>query len=384
VSDARGRPVVLVIGSSSLGGAERQALLLAGELKSGHGLDVVVVAMNRRKGRAAALCETLGVPLVRVDFRSAGNKTLMLLNLPLLALRLRTLRPRALVCYTAVPNIFCALVWRLTGAAQMIWNQRDEGRDLSAYPYARAALRVVTRIVSNSEGGRRALQGFGADMEAISVIRNGLAMDPPAIGRGAWRSAHGVPDSAVAVIMVANLSANKDHATLLEAWALFRAGGVPASRNGVLLLAGRLDACYSELSRKAAALCLGESIRFLGELTDVRSALGACDVQVHSSRSEGCPNAVLEGLAAGIPVVASEIPAIRDLLSHSLRIETAAPGDARGLAEKLLQVTGDLETHRGEAAGNVSAARALFGVESMAAHYARLLAARSTEEGAAG
>jgi glycosyltransferase involved in cell wall biosynthesis len=67
--------------------------------------------------------------------------------------------------------------------------------------------------------------------------------------------------------------------------------------------------------RMAQQLGVGGPVRFLGFVSDVRRLLASCDVLVLPSRSEGCPNIVLEAMAMGVAVVASDAAATQEVLS---------------------------------------------------------------------
>jgi glycosyltransferase involved in cell wall biosynthesis len=76
-------------------------------------------------------------------------------------------------------------------------------------------------------------------------------------------------------------------------------------------------------------------VRFLGRIEDVSGLLAAVDVAVLSSRSEGMPNAVLEPMAAGLPVVATDIEGVREAVGPTGVAVLAPPGDHRALANAL-------------------------------------------------
>jgi glycosyltransferase involved in cell wall biosynthesis len=104
----------------------------------------------------------------------------------------------------------------------------------------------------------------------------------------------------------------------------------------VLVLAGRHDGAYESLASLASELQIEGYVRFAGPVSDVRGLLNAVDVSVFSSRSEGCPNAVLESMAAGLPIAGSDIKGIRDVVGFGGTQFLAPVGDAESLAEVLL------------------------------------------------
>ena len=86
------------------------------------------------------------------------------------------------------------------------------------------------------------------------------------------------------------------------------------------MLAGRPEGRRELLEVLARDLGLGERVRFVGDVDDVAGLLGASDVGVLSSTPlEGCPNAVIESMAAGLPVVGTDIPGVREALGDEGR-----------------------------------------------------------------
>ena len=101
------------------------------------------------------------------------------------------------------------------------------------------------------------------------------------------------------------------------------------------------------LERRAAAL--GDRVRFLGERRDVGRLLQAADLLVLPSDREGLPMAVLEALAAGVPVVASDVGGIPQLGADA--VELVAPQSADALAEGIRRVLGDPDRRQALVAG---------------------------------
>src|SRR5215203_7381277 len=112
--------------------------------------------------------------------------------------------------------------------------------------------------------------------------------------------------------MVADLHSNKDHATLLRAWRK-----IVMTCNAVLVLAGRHDDAYESLVVLSYELGIERNVRFAGHVSDVPGLLSAVDIGVFSSLSEGCPNGVLECMAAGLAVAGTDIEGLREVTGCS-------------------------------------------------------------------
>jgi glycosyltransferase involved in cell wall biosynthesis len=345
----KGRRIVFVLGNLELGGAERQALILARYLSQQEEAVVEVWGFNK-SGPVAEICERHGLRSRVIPYPFTESRVSRLRALVSVARSLRRAQPDILLPYTFGPNVVCGLVWQWTGARTCVWNQRDEGIVPFGSPSVRWAAQRTPRFVSNCEAGARFLvEKLGVNAEKVTVIRNGVETIAPQLDRRAWRERLAVDDRCFVACMVANLHAHKDHATLLRAWRAvlrnFEANGdgnaAGHKRSAVLVLAGRRDGAYEYLAALASELRIDESVRFVGAVSDVPGLLNAADVSVFSSRSEGCPNAVLESMAAGLPIAGTNIEGIREVVGASGTRFLAPVEDAESLSAVLLNLAND-------------------------------------------
>ena len=167
-------------------------------------------------------------------------------------------------------------------------------------------------------------------------------------------------------VMVATLETHKDHATLIRAAGLLHERGVEID---ILLVgAGRL-----ELSLKALAAELGveKTVTFLGATRDVPEILGRCDLFVLSTTpDEGRPGVILEALAAGLPIIASDVQPLREVLENGRWGNLFPAGDAEALSQALEAASLSRSPDRGRIAECRSHAAA-FTPERMIADYLR-------------
>lgn len=368
----RGRRIVFLFGSFDLGGAEQQGLVLADHLRSVQGADVAILALDPRPGRLSRLCDEQGIPWQGIPFHWGLARRWF--HLPGAIARLRSQRADVLISSTCVPNLVSAIGRRLTGAGLCIWRQEDEGLLLNRLPLHRWAVRQPHCFISNSTGGRRFLvESYGIPEQKIHLIHNGISLPPPLQGREQWREELGLSDDAPVACMVANLSRYKDHETLLRAWQLVSAARRTPSP--VLLLAGRFDDAEQRLRALAGELGVADSVRLLGPVGDVAGLLGAADLFVYSSKSEGIPNAVLEAMAAGLPVAGTAIPGIREAVGAEGETFLAPVGDQDALADRIATLLADAPRGKAYGASLRQRALALFSRERMCSDSCRLIAA---------
>jgi glycosyltransferase involved in cell wall biosynthesis len=375
MSTLRGRRVLFVFNWADLGGAERNALTLAERLRSENSADVEVLALTAGDGTARQLFTERGFAWHGQDLHWGRGRIENARTLYALARRLRTHRPGVLMPYCTAPNVLCGHVWRRTGASVCVWNQRDvnpSGR-FGAGMIRRALDRTPLVLANSRTAADFVVTDWGAHAERVRVVLDRVQPLEPLEGRASWRSRLGLDADVVTACMAAHLHEYKDHATLLRAWRLVLDANGGGSRP-VLLLAGRAAGTEEALKALAYDLELGDAVRFLGEVRDIGGLMHASDLVVLSSRRESRPRAVLESMAAGLPVAATDIPALRELFGADGSGFLAPPGDADGLAAVLLQLVRDGELRSTAGAANKQLARETFAASGGSEEAAALVA----------
>jgi glycosyltransferase involved in cell wall biosynthesis len=187
------------------------------------------------------------------------------------------------------------------------------------------------------------LEQEGVASGSIAVIPNGVES---AVFSGRPRRAS-KPAAALKVITVANLRPEKSHETLIGAAALL-AADFPDVQFQIVGDGPRRAA----LEARVRASGLERTVVFLGHREDVSQLLGAADVFVLPSRSEAFPNGAIEAMASGLPVVASAVGGLLDLIEPGRTGMLVPPGDTAALAAALRQLFTEraLAARLGEAA----------------------------------
>ena len=325
------------------GGAESQVLTLARCLRR-RGFHPIVVA-PRAKGGPMRTHETLdGFEVVRIgypDVRLVGGAVLMLRLFALLfAWRHRYAVIHAHIAHNmaAASAVAGALLRKpvyvkITGFHEMHGGILDPAASwpsrlrLAAMRCARGVQATSTRI------GRMLVQRGFAESQ-IELLPNGVDMarfDAPVRHLGLRRRLCG--DAGRIGIFVGRLSPEKGHAMLLEAWA--RAFG--SSQDAKLLLVG--DGPLREALRaQARALGIRSQVVFAGHRDDIAALLSIADFALLTSDAEGLSNALLEYMAAGLPVVGSRVSGTEDFVIEGETGWLFEPGDAKALAGQLSAV----------------------------------------------
>lgn len=182
-----------------------------------------------------------------------------------------------------------------------------------------------------------------------------------------------VPDD-VAAVCVGRLVPIKRVDLLLDAVAAARSHGAPV----VLVVVGGGE-CEAELREHAWALGMNDAVRFVGYRADVEVVLAAADLAVLSSANEGTPVALIEAAAAGLPLVATDVGGVREVLAEGTG-ELVSAGDTAALGAAIAGLAGDADRRHacGQAARRHVLARyaAARLVADMDALYCELLRSR--------
>src|SRR5581483_3222001 len=253
----------------------------------------------------------------------------------------------------------------------------------------RRAFAAAHAVVVNAEAIKRDLTRHGVDDRKIHTIYNGVDMArlqaPPVATRAETLAALGVTADAgcLFVTILANLRlALKDHPTFLRAARQVR-DAVPQAR---FIIAGEGE-LVEPMRRLAAELGLAADVFFTGPCRKVPELLSASDVCVLSSLSEGFPNVIVEYMAAGRPVVSTDVGGAAEAIIDGSTGFLVAPGDFERMADRIIRLLRDAPARR--TMGRIGRAIALekFSLGSQLERTEALyhqLAARRSSRAAAG
>ena len=202
----------------------------------------------------------------------------------------------------------------------------------------------------------------GCRPERVVVVREGI--DLARFDRRAAQAPAGpVPDARPLVAVVADLWPLKGHRLLLDAVARVRRR-FP-------------DACFalvgdgperSALERRAAELGIGSAVAFLGTRDDVPAVLARADAACLPS-AEGLPNAIIEAMAARLPIVATSVGGNPELVEHGVTGHLVPPGDADALAAALIALLRDPAGARAMGARGRARAASQLSIDRMQRGY---------------
>jgi glycosyltransferase involved in cell wall biosynthesis len=195
----------------------------------------------------------------------------------------------------------------------------------------------MTAVLGNSLPVVDDLIGERVAPSRIGLIYNGVtlgAFETP-FDRRAFRKSLGFSDDDLVMTVVANLSPRKAHTDVVEALAL-ASGRI--RQPWTLLCVGRDDGCLERLQAQVRERGLQNRIRFLGERADVPDLLRASDMGILASHEEGFSNAILESMAAGLPMVVTNVGGNAEAIVDGHSGLVVPPANPMALADAIVRL----------------------------------------------
>jgi len=358
------RRILQIIPTLDRSGAEKQMSLLARRLPRDE-FDVHVCVLTRSGPRAAEL-DAAGVPTVVIGKRWKLD--------PRAFWRLRRhvarLRPDLLHTGIFAADSYGRAAGLSCGVRHMICGLRcvDPWKGRLQLAVDRALARRTSRIVANSPGVKDFYVGKGLPAEQIEVIANAVEPLPPStVSRQQLLAELGLPRDARLVGLLGRLWAQKRVKD-----AIWAADLLKVIRPDVHLLILGDGPLRQRLWRYRDQVEIRDKVHFLGERGDVAKIMPHLDVLWSTSAYEGQSNAIMEAMAAGVPVVATDIPGTRDLVVDRETGYLFPVGDRAALAKWTDRILNDaaLADRLGQAARKRMIDE--FSVERMVGAYADL------------
>jgi len=236
------------------------------------------------------------------------------------------------------------------------------GRDVHATRRQIAIIRqlskLIDRFVCVSEDVATLSRRQGISGSKIGTILNGIDVERFALS--------GLCPCGP-IVSVARLSPEKDVANLIRATAM----AVKQSPQLRVEVAGG-GPCLEDLKRLAASLDVGDRITFLGEVRDVPAVLAGARMFVLPSRSEGIPLTVLEAMACGLPVVATRVGGLPEVVEHGVTGLLVPSDDPGALAAAMVLIWNDPDRRDRMGRAGRQRAEERFDVRRMVADYEAL------------
>ena len=303
-------------------------MLARGLSRSGHQVRVSAL----RPGTLAPEFEAAGVQVV--TWESTGR---YMRSLPWLFREVRRFKPDVVHTWLFMANIWGRVAASLARAPVIIGSVRgvDSWKRRPHWIADHALSYITAAIVSNSlAGAEYSARKARIRRSRYTVIRNGISPDLPDRQVPSART----QKERFRILTVGRLSPGKRVSVLLDAldtlW--------PRHRCLLLTVVGTGQE-HLALRDHATRLGIGEIVKFLGLQQDVQPYYGRADCFVLPSVREGSSNAILEAMASGLPVIASDIPGNQEIIEDGITGLLVPPDKVNALAEAIERLVLDRE-----------------------------------------
>jgi glycosyltransferase involved in cell wall biosynthesis len=339
--------VLTLIESNTVTGPSRILLDFASQAeKAEPGLPAVdVTVMTFRRGDSesalAQAAEKVGVPVILIPEKRRWDPGVI----PDLRHLITDFNPDVLESR----NVKSHFLIRATGLHKrfpwIAWNHGYTSKDRLDRAYNqldRWSLRGAFRVMTVCKPFAAAIEANGVSKDKISILHNFVrSYSPPAAEeKAALKQQLGVQNERI-ILTVGRMSAEKGHADLLHAVALLREKDLPGFR--VVLVGDGPE--QENLQQLASRLGITPLIVRTGFQRNVAPYYGIADIFVLPSHSEGSPNVVLEAMAAGLPIVATSVGGVPEIIENGRTGILVSSRNPAALAEALKTVLSSDEAH---------------------------------------
>lgn len=400
-----------VIGTLGPGGAERQLAGLAGAMaRRGHNVHVLVMSRAGEDGHYLSLLEQAKVKVLTISRSDAlaGLRECRKKHLRREAARfclpwpacqkqvfaaahcLRGLRPHVVHTYLDYANILFPLAALMADVPRVRLSLRSLSPRMYTKDRLMAPLEVMRTLyrgllssdrvsveANSTAGARDYAQWLGIDVDRIAYAPNGITescFSPAGIDAArALRQELSLPEDAPLIACVLRMTEEKRPLSVVEV-----ARRVCARHEDARFLFVGTGPMHQDVERLIARHGLEKQVLMLGRRSDIPAILRASRALLLTSRIEGLPNTVMEAMFFGLPVVATDVGGVPDLVTHGQNGYIYDKDDMDGLAEGVCRVLDDPELGRRLGSAGTEKMRTEFAleriVENMESVYRALLA----------
>jgi glycosyltransferase involved in cell wall biosynthesis len=326
--------ILHIITGSSIAGAENVVLTLAKGMKDSQ-FESEICTLSP-EGELHKKAQQIGIKAYALGYKS-------ILSLPKVVIKLFILLYKKnyyiINTHLSQAGVIGIIVGRLVRIPCII-----ETRHYSDYMYKygnkikqwldKKTVNMTNHVIVVSNAGKEILKKIeGIKEEKINVIYNGIDISKFSSNhRTQIRKQLGI-DNNIVLTFTATFHPSKGHKYLLESVGMLKKN----YPNVVLLLIGD-GVLRSNLGALTKQLNIEDNVRFLGYRTDIPDILSATDIYVHSSVEEGFGIAIIEAMAVGLPVVATNVGGIPEIITNGENGILVPPENPHALAEAIIDL----------------------------------------------
>lgn len=380
--------LLFVIGNLDVGGAERHLVQVLPLLME-RGFDVRVFTLTG-KGKLAANIESKGIIVVQPILATSLRSFPAIFRKPLLSLvatcsyiwLLCYWRPKIIHFFLPAAYLFGGILSFLIGTRVLIMSRRS----LNHYQLKRPMLARIERllhgrmraVLGNSSAVVEDLVNEGVDESRLGLIYNGVDLTSfnNLAPRGSVKKLLGLGDNTFLMVCVANLIPYKGHVDLIQALGSIKEG---LPNDWAIAMVGRDTGIGQELRRLAEYQGVQKHIIWLGERSDSIEIISAADIGILCSHEEGFSNSVLEGMAANVAMIVTDVGGNREAVLDGECGLIAPPKSPESLGNAILLLAHNSELRQRMAVTASCRVKQEFTLDVCVRKYANLYKALLTD-----
>ncbi len=344
------KPAVLqLIDSFNQGGSEWQALQLTRRLSQSDNFTVYLASLSPEGPLRSSIADLSVGPIPSFPLNSFYDAN-AIRQLKVCVQWLKSFDIKIIHTHDFYTNVFGMAAASLARLPVRIASMREtaEMRTPAQKKVQRAAYALAHQIIANSKAVQETLIREGLAKDKISVIYNGLDVThvSTTTSRSDALSLFGLPPDPSRPRQFVTIVANMRHE--VKDYPMFLRSAqrvVEAVPNAAFLLAGEGELA-NEVRRLASELGISDAAFFLGRCENIAELLSISDVCVLSSKAEGFSNSILEYMAAGCPVVATNVGGASEVIMEGETGHLVSPGDDATMASRIILLLRDPERAR--------------------------------------
>jgi len=339
------KKVLILLPVFDLGGAEKQGLYIARSLQESGLYDVEVWALQNGSGNLCKPLNDFNLKHKELDipFDSFFNRKKRLKVYWKFLWQLRKAKIDIIIPFTYHCNVLSASTFRFAGVKKCVWFQIAMEFHIPLSFFEKLAIKFKPIYAANSIAAARFIgEKHQVYLSKIAFIPNPFEPLEVKMSRAYWRLKLNINSEEIMLFIAANFFPEKDHETLMKGFN----SALKQNPNLKLVLAGSQS--HVERINLIKSLCFdlelnSNQVLFIGASDDVPGLIAASDICLLTSVSEGSPNALIEYMGYGKPIVASNIPAISELLKPDYPF-LFEKSNATDLSNKLIDIIAKLGT----------------------------------------
>jgi L-malate glycosyltransferase len=320
--------ISFIVGGLNTGGAEKQLLYLLIALTN-HGMEIQVLLLNLPNRFETQLTE-LNIPVIWVGKGNTFQKLSNIVN------EIRQFRPDIIQASHFFCNIYAGLAGRILRIPSIGAVRGDFYHDLNGVRYlGRLASKLPTILLTNSDNARQNAIRSGLEGRRVFVLPNSIDINEFDI-LAESSEVSGLSGNEFKVITVARLIKVKKLEVFLKSVAIAK-DHIPEMRAFIAGSGPEEQSLIEYAKRIGLSIGLPECpVVFLGNVTNVPALLSHSDIFLLTSESEGFPNAVIESMAARLPVVSTPAGEVKEIIQDGINGFLVPFDDPESISKKII------------------------------------------------